>query len=50
MSSSDDYENAFIEKWFELNFSNIAKRQLDVVLDNTLGPIISCDLDNNLFF
>ena len=48
MSSSDDYENAFIEKLFELNFSNIAKRQLDVVLVNTLDPIISCDLDNNL--
>ena len=38
-SSSDDYENAFIEKLFELNFSNIAKRQLDVVLVNTLDPI-----------
>ena len=49
MSSSDDYENAFIEKLFELNFSNIAKRQLDVVLVNTLNPIISCDLDSNLF-
>ena len=49
MSSSDDYENSFIEKLFELNFSNIAKRQLDVVLVNTLDPIISCDLDNNPF-
>ena len=49
MSSSDDCENAFIEKLFELNFSNIAKRQLDVVLVNTLDPIISCDLDNDLF-
>ena len=49
MSSSDDYGNAFIEKLLELNFSNIAKRQLDEVLVNTLDPIISCGLDNNLF-
>ena len=49
LSSSDDYENAFIENLFELNFSNIAQRQLDVVLVNTLDPNISCDLDNNLF-
>ena len=49
MRSSDDYKNAFIEKLFELNFSNNAKRQLDVVLVNTLDPIISCDLDNDLF-
>ena len=49
MSSSDDYENAFIEKLFELNLSNIAKRQFDVVLVNTLDPNVSCDLDDNLF-
>ena len=49
LSSSDDYENAFIENLFELNFSNIAQRQLDVVLVNTLDPNISCDLDNNVF-
>ena len=49
MSSSDAYENASIEMLFELSFSNIAKRQLDVVLVNTLDPIMSCDLDNNLF-
>ena len=50
MSSSDDYENTFLEKLFELNFSNLVKRKLDVVLVNTLNPIISCDLDHNLFF
>ena len=47
MCSSDDYENAFNEKLFELNFSNIDERQLDVVLADNLDPIISCDLDNN---
>ena len=49
MSSSDDNEIAFIEKWSELNFSNSAKRQFDVVLVNTLDPIISGDLDKYLF-
>ena len=48
MRSSDDYESAFIEKLFEISFSNIAKRQLDVVLVNTIEQIVNCDLDNSL--
>ena len=48
MRSSDDYESAFIEKLFDINFSNVAKRQLDVILVNTTEHIINCDLDNSL--
>ena len=49
MSASDDFENAFIENMFELNFLNIAKRQFDVVLVNNLDPKKGCELDKNLF-